>query len=126
MAGENVYVAVDLGAESGRVIVGALDGGRVRLEPVHRFANVPVRTPDGLHWDVLRLYAEVLTGLELVARAYGSRVKGVGVDSWGVDYGLIDAAGRLLGTPYHYRDARTDGIPGEVAAVVPPREQYAR
>src|SRR5436309_376243 len=103
------YAAVDLGAESGRVIVGTLHGGRVDLQEVHRFANVPVRTPDGLHWDVLRLYRDILDGL----RAAGTDaipLSGIGIDSWGVDYGLLDARGRLLGLPYHYRDARTDGV----------------
>lgn len=120
------YVAVDLGAESGRVIAGTLTDGRVALEEVYRFANAPVRTPDGLHWDVLRLYDEVLTGLAAVAGRYGRAVDGIGVDAWGVDYGLLDAGGRLLGNPYHYRDARTDGLPEEAARIVPASEQYAR
>lgn len=120
------YVAVDLGAESGRVVVGTLEEGRVRLDEVHRFANVAVRTPDGLHWDILRLYAEILDGLRLAAQRYGPALAGIGVDSWGVDYGLIDAGGRLLGNPYSYRDARTDGMPEAAARIVPPQEQYAR
>jgi rhamnulokinase len=126
MPRDSAFVAIDLGAESGRVIVGMLEGGQVKLEPVHRFANAPVRTPDGLHWDILRIYAEILDGLRAAARAFGDAIRGVGVDSWGVDYGLIDAGGRLLGTPYHYRDARTDGVAGEVAQRVSPAEQYAR
>jgi len=122
----STYIAIDLGAESGRVIAGTLDGGRVRLEELHRFANVPVRTPDGLHWDPFRLYAEALAGLRAAGQAYGRDVAGVGVDAWAVDYGLLDAAGRLLGVPYHYRDARTDGVREEVARVVSPGDQYAR
>lgn len=120
------YVAVDLGAESGRVIAGAFTGERVALEEVYRFANTPVRTTDGLQWDVLRLYKEALTGLSAVAGRYGRKVDGIGVDAWGVDYGLLDAGGRLLGNPYHYRDARTDGLPEEAARIVPATEQYAR
>jgi len=120
------YIAIDLGAESGRVIAGTLDGGRVRLEELHRFSNVPVRTPDGLHWDALRLYAEALTGLRVAGHRYGATAAGIGVDSWAVDYGLLDAGGRLLGAPYHYRDARTDGVREEVARHVPEAEQYAR
>src|SRR5579859_6046648 len=100
------YVAVDLGAESGRIMVGTLHHGRVKLEQVHRFANVPLRMPDGLHWDVLHLYRETLDGLRKAARSYGNSIVGIGVDSWAVDYGLVDAGGRLLGIPYHYRDAR--------------------
>ncbi|HWE61987.1 MAG TPA: rhamnulokinase family protein [Chloroflexota bacterium] len=120
------YVAIDLGAESGRVVVGTLEQGRVRLAEMHRFANVPVRTPDGLHWDILRLYAEILDGLRLAAQRYDAALAGIGVDSWGVDYGLIDAAGRLLGNPYSYRDARTDGMSEQAARTVSSREQYAR
>jgi len=122
----STYVAVDLGAESGRVVAGTLADGRARLTEARRFANVPVRTPDGLHWDVLRLYGELLAGLRAVGRAHGGELAGIGVDSWAVDYGLLDAGGRLLGIPYHYRDGRTDGVREAVATVVPPSEQYAR
>src|SRR5436305_881411 len=114
MSDSAAYVAVDLGAESGRVMVGTLESGRVKLEQVHRFANVPVATPDGLHWNALRLYSEILEGLRAASEAYGDRIVGVGIDSWAVDYGLIDAGGRLLGNPYHYRDARTDGVRDDV------------
>ncbi len=122
----STYIAIDLGAESGRVIAGMLDGGRVRLEEAHRFANVPVRTPDGLHWDALHLYHEALAGLCAAGQRYGTTVAGIGVDSWAVDYGLLDDGGRLLGAPYHYRDARTDGVCAEVAGVVSAAAQYAR
>jgi len=122
----STYIAIDLGAESGRVIAGLLDGGRVRLEEAHRFANVPVRTPDGLHWDTLRLYAEALAGLRKASHTYGPELAGVGVDAWAVDYGLLDDGGRLLGAPYHYRDGRTDGVREAVARVVPAAAQYAR
>ena len=120
------YVAVDLGAESGRVMVGTLLDGRLVLDEVHRFANIPVRTPDGLHWDVLRLYHEIVTGLRAVTQRFGKDIAGIGIDSWGADYGLLDAGGRLLGNPYHYRDARTDGIPEGAARLVPAATQYAR
>src|SRR5437763_17179714 len=120
------YAAVDLGAQSGRVIVGTLHDGRVDLQEVHRFANVPVRTPDGLHWDVLGLHREVLTGLRAAAGAGAEPLSGIGVDSWAVDYGLLDEGGRLLGNPYHYRDAGTDGLAEEAARRVPAAEQYAR
>jgi rhamnulokinase len=124
--GGPTYVAVDLGAESGRVVAGTLDDGRITVQELHRFPNVQVRTPDGLHWDVLRLYAEVLTGLRIAAQRYGRTLCGIGVDSWAVDYALLDAGGRLLGNPYHYRDARTDGASDEAAQRVPRAEQYAR
>lgn len=120
------HVAVDLGAESGRVVVGTLQDGRVGLAEAHRFANVPVRTPDGLHWDVLRLYGEILYGLRAAGQRFRREPASVGIDSWAVDYGLLDAGGRLLGNPYHYRDARTDGVREEATRRVPAAEQYAR
>ncbi len=120
------YIAIDLGAESGRVIAGTLDTGRVQLEELHRFPNVPVRTPDGLHWDALRLYHEALVGLRAAGQRYGTDLAGIGVDAWAVDYGLLDAAGRLLGNPYHYRDGRTDGVREAASRVVPAAAQYAR
>ena len=122
----SIYVAIDLGAESGRVIAGTLDAGRVQLEELHRFPNVPVRTPDGLHWDALRLYHEALVGLRVAGQRFGQDVGGLGIDAWAVDYGLLDAAGRLLGNPYHYRDARTDGVREAASRVVPAAAQYAR
>lgn len=109
----NVYAAVDLGASSGRVMTARIDGGRVRLTEVHRFANRPVRVGGTLHWDILALHRGVLDGL----REAGP-VDSVGIDSWAVDYGLLDGAGRLIGNPVHYRDERTAGIMERVAAEV--------
>ncbi|WP_431995923.1 rhamnulokinase [Streptomyces griseoflavus] len=114
------YAAVDLGASSGRVMVGRVGRGSLELTEAHRFPNRPVRVPEGLRWDVLGLYAGVLDGL----RAAGA-VDSVGVDSWAVDYGLLDADGALLGNPVHYRDSRTDGVAEKVWAMVPPEELYA-
>jgi rhamnulokinase len=114
------YVAVDLGAESARVMVGTLVDGRVELEQVHRVANGPVELPDGLHWDLLHVYAGVLDGLA----AAGRPLRGVGIDAWGVDYGLLDAHGSLLGLPYHYRDPRTTGMVELAEALVPGAEAY--
>ncbi|MFJ6569663.1 rhamnulokinase family protein [Streptomyces sp. NPDC091292] len=114
------FAAVDLGASSGRVIVGRVAPGTLRLTEAHRFRNRPVRVAEGLRWDVLGLYAGVVDGL----RAAG-RVDSVGVDSWAVDYGLLDADGALLGNPVHYRDARTEGVAEQVWATVPAAELYA-
>jgi len=100
----NAFGAVDLGASSGRVVVGRVGADRLDLTTAHRFTNQPVRAGGTLHWDVLTLYAGILSGL----RAAGP-VDSVGIDSWAVDYGLLDATGALLGNPVHYRDARTDG-----------------
>ncbi|MFF4302835.1 rhamnulokinase family protein [Streptomyces sp. NPDC001601] len=121
MSSPRAYAAVDLGASSGRVMVGRVGPDSLELAEAHRFANRPVRVPEGLRWDVLGLYAGVLDGL----RAAG-QVASVGVDSWAVDYGLLDADGALLGTPVHYRDARTEGIAEQVWARVPAAELYAR
>ncbi len=126
-SGEGVhYVAVDLGAESGRVIVGTLRNGRVDLDEVHRFPNRAVRLPDGLHWNVLRLYSEVLVGLGAASRRYGSTLASIGVDSWAVDYALLDGEGRLLGAPFSYRDARTDGVRERLAQRVDLSTLYVR
>jgi rhamnulokinase len=119
-----LVAAVDLGASSGRVMVGRVAPDELELREVHRFPNEPVRLPDGLHWDILRLYREVLGGLREAARADG--LASVGVDSWGVDFGLVDEAGSLLGDPYHYRDGRASAAVDAVHAIIPPAELYAR
>lgn len=97
--------AVDLGASSGRVVRGVVTDGRVHVEEVHRFANGPVHRRGSLHWDLPGLYREVLAGLRLAGE-----VDSIGIDSWAVDYGLLDASGELLGDPFCYRDSRTDAI----------------
>ncbi|MEU6283070.1 rhamnulokinase family protein [Streptomyces sp. NPDC047028] len=114
------YAAVDLGASSGRVMVGRVGYGALELSEAHRFPNRPVQVAEGLRWDVLGLYAGVLDGL----RAAG-QVDSVGIDSWAVDHGLLDADGALLGNPAHYRDARTEGVAEKVWATVPAEELYA-
>lgn len=112
--------AVDLGASSGRVILGRVGQDTLALDELHRFPNEPVHLPDGLHWDALALYREVLAGLARVARAEAN-VRSIGVDSWAIDYGLLDSDGRLLGNPYAYRDPRvTRGVEWVHARV--PRE----
>jgi len=116
------YLAVDLGAESGRVVLGRFDGGRVSLEEVHRFPNTAVKLPDGLHWDVLRILSEIKEGLAKAVRE--GHVEGVGVDSWGVDFGLLDAEGALVSNPYHHRDSRTEGMIEAAFGLVPGEEIY--
>lgn len=112
--------AVDLGASSGRVMLGTVGQDSVELREVHRFGNAPVRVGGTLHWDVLGMYREILDGL----RTAGP-LDGVGIDSWAIDYGLLDADGALLGNPVCYRDSRTDGVAEAVRASVPSAEQYA-
>ncbi|MEU3888790.1 rhamnulokinase family protein [Streptomyces sp. NPDC029041] len=119
-AAVKAYAAVDLGASSGRVMVGRVGPDSLELTEAHRFVNRPVKVPEGLRWDILSLYGGVLDGL----RAAG-QVDSVGIDSWAVDYGLLDADGALLGNPVHYRDSRTEGIAQKVWATVPAAELYA-
>jgi len=104
------YAAIDLGAESGRVVVGLFNGEKLTLEETHRFANVPVRLDQTLHWDILSLWHSIGDGLGKAASAHGSDLSGIGADTWGVDFALLDQSDALLGNPVHYRDARTDGM----------------
>lgn len=131
------YLAVDLGAESGRVILGQLDGRKLALSDVHRFANGPVSLPIkasagaagtkvSLHWDFLRLLSEITRGLALGVSQHGQDLAGIGIDAWGVDFGLLDRNGALVSNPYHYRDSRTDGMLEEAYRRVPRREIYDR
>ena len=113
----DTFLAVDLGAESGRVIAGNLD----RFSVVHRFDNTPVRIGDTLHWNVVGLYEQIKAGLKAGLR---HAPVSVGIDTWGVDYGLLDASGALLGLPHHYRDARTDHAAEEVDRLLPRRALY--
>ena len=118
------FLALDLGAESGRAILGKFDGQRIRLSDVHRFPNGPVYLPDGMHWDVLRLWTEIKQGMVLIARELGGDLAGVGLDTWGVDYGLLDRDGALVSNPYHYRDGRTDRMLEEAFRRVPREEIF--
>jgi len=115
--------AVDLGASGGRVLAGRVSGSGISLHEAHRFGNQPVSAGGTLYWDILRLYADVQHGLHTAAQQFP--LASAGIDSWGVDYGLIDHAGGLLGNPVHYRDARTDGVAARLEAAVPADELYA-
>lgn len=117
--------AVDLGAQSGRVALGVLDGERLTVSEVHRFPNIPVQARGTLYWDPLRLFDEIQIGLAC-AGVSGSEVDSVGVDSWGVDYGLLDRDGRLIENPVHHRDRRTDGAMDALFAEIPARQIYER
>jgi len=123
-----LVAAVDLGASSGRVMVGRVAPNELELTEIHRFPNEPVQLPTGLHWDILRLYREVIAGLREAARAAAAAdgLMSVGVDSWGVDHGLVDEAGALLANPIHYRDGRSAAVVDAVHVAVPPAELYAR
>jgi rhamnulokinase len=119
------FAAIDLGASSGRVMLADVDPAGIQLREVHRFVNRPVRVGGRLHWDVLALWDGVKTGLRTAGRSSGP-LAGMAVDSWAIDYALLDADGRLIGNPVHYRDGRTDGVAEHVATMLDPAEQYAR
>lgn len=107
MSHKNV-LAVDFGASSGRVMLGNFDGNRLSIQEIHRFPNDPVILNGTMYWDFLRLFYEVKQGL-MKAKKYG-KIDSIGLDTWGVDFGLIDKEGNLLENPVHYRDARTAGM----------------
>lgn len=119
------YLAIDLGASSGRGVVGAFDGETLKLREVHRFANGPVRMDSGLHWDFPGLMDQVERSVR-AAHDSGAKLAGMGIDTWGVDYGLLSGSGELLGPPFHYRDGRTAGMMDEAFAMVPRERIYAR
>jgi rhamnulokinase len=107
---ERVFIGVDIGAESGRVMSGSFDGRRVSLYELHRFGNGPVEIAGSWRWDVLRLWSEIQAGLQAASARHGESVASVGVDTWGVDYVLLSKSGEVLGLPFHYRDARNAGV----------------
>ena len=109
MTAKRSYLALDLGAESGRAILAHLADHRLDLSELHRFANIPVRLASGLYWDTLRLFHEMCEGIRLAAKST-DQIDGIGVDTWGVDFGLLSEEGVLLDNPRHYRDARVTQI----------------
>jgi Sugar (pentulose and hexulose) kinases len=120
------YLAIDLGASSGRGIVGRFNGDKLALEEIHRFSNDPVTTCGTLYWDVLRILYEIKAAIGKCAGSSDRDLASLAIDTWGVDYGLLDAGGRLLGNPIHYRDSRTDGIMERAYGVMPKEEIYSK
>jgi rhamnulokinase len=121
-----VYLAIDLGAESGRVIAGLWNGKTLKLEELHRFPNGPVLIGNTLRWDVLRLWNEIQNGLALAAKKHGQAIVTVGADTWGVDFVLLNKRDEMLGQPFAYRDARTNGIMEKAFKIVPRAEIFAQ
>jgi rhamnulokinase len=117
------FAAIDLGAESGRVILGTVCDDKLELTDLHRFPNGPIRTGDELHWDVLRLWSEMKQGVGMAAQR-ASGLRGIGIDTWGVDFGLLARGNALLGNPFHYRDARTNGILDKAFGIVSRKEIF--
>lgn len=122
---KDVYVAVDFGGGSGRVIAGHLSQNQLKLEEIHRFSNRQIKIGKHLYWDFPALFEEMKTGLRMVAQK-GYRAKSIGIDTWGVDFGLLDKDGNLLGNPVCYRDSRTEGMLEEVFKVIDARQHYAQ
>lgn len=123
-SGTATYLAFDLGAESGRAILGRLESRRLSIKEIGRFRNEPLTPSSGLHWDVQRLWLEMKAVLRSIGSHGVSRLDGVGVDTWGVDYALLDEKGALLENPFHYRDARTEGVMQRALKILTPKMIY--
>ncbi|MDI3548833.1 MAG: rhamnulokinase [Halanaerobiales bacterium] len=117
-------LAFDMGASNGRAILGKYDGNQIELEVLHKFPNGPERLNGELYWDILRLFHEIKTGLHKAENQTDSNLVSLAIDTWGVDYGLLDKNDNLLSNPYHYRDSRTDGMVEEVFGKVPKEKVY--
>jgi rhamnulokinase len=122
----SAYLAFDLGAESGRAVLGRLSAGKLELQEIHRFPNRPVQVGDFLYWDVLHLWDEMQRGLTLAAKETGGALVSLGVDTWGVDFALLDANDALLGNPHCYRDCRTEGMVDAACSMLPRHEIYQK
>lgn len=121
-----ICLAIDLGAGSGRVVAGIWDGDRLGIDELNRFSNDPIKAADGWHWDLDQLFGHVKRGIALAIKKYGDAVVSAGVDTWGVDYGLLDAGGKMLRAPFIYRDARTNGMQEKAFTRMPREEIYRR
>ncbi|MEM3713089.1 MAG: rhamnulokinase family protein [Thermoproteota archaeon] len=122
----HTFIAFDLGAESGRAVLGVFDGEVLRIEEIHRFPNIPVKIGNHLYWDVLRIWGEMKNSFSRLKQILKKSLRSIGVDTWGVDFALLDRNGELLGNPHHYRDSRTIGIMDELFKKIPKEEIYFR
>src|SRR4051794_32908871 len=118
------YLAVDLGAESGRAILGTLAHGTLAVDELHRFPNTPVRDADGLYWDALQLWDEIRRGIAVAVEERRVPLDGIGVDTWGVDFALLGEDGALVERPRHYRDSRNNGVMEKIFEIVPRAEVF--
>lgn len=126
MAQTKNFLAFDLGAESGRAVMGHFDGERLSLAEIHRFPNGPTRLIESLHWNPLHLFVEMKHGLAKTISQQEGELAAFGIDTWGVDFGLLDRTGALIGLPYHYRDSRTDGLVERAFELVPREEIFGQ
>ena len=124
MQDKTQYIAVDLGAESGRVMLATIEAGRLSLEEISRFGNGPTKIGSSLRWDFQKLFSNIKEGIAKAVKQADGKVAGIGVDSWGVDFGLLDGDGELIEEPYHYRDSRTDGVMEKAFELLDKRSVY--
>lgn len=117
-------LAFDFGASSGRAILGILENDKLRVEEIHRFSNDPVEINGSLYWDILRLFHEVKQGILKCTQLGHRDISSIAADTWGVDFGLLDEQGNMLGNPYHYRDKRTNGMMDIISEIIPKEELY--
>lgn len=118
------FLAFDFGASSGRAMLASFENGKITLEEKHRFSNDPVTVNGGMYWDVLRLFHEIKQGILKCVNSGDADINSIGIDTWGVDYGLLDKDDKLLSNPYHYRDARTDKMLEAAFECVPKKEIF--
>ena len=123
---KKVFLAIDLGAGSGRIMASIFDGAKISLEEVARWSSEPVKVGDSFHWQVNNIFANILDGLRKAKSIYGNDIVSLGIDTWGVDYGLLDKSDKLLNLPYIYRDSRTDGMMDSVFAKISKEEIYRK
>lgn len=126
MEGKIKMLAFDLGASSGRAMLGILEGEKLSLEEIHRFSNDPVEVNGSFYWDILRLFYEIKQGILKCVQKGHRDISSIAVDTWGVDFGLLDEQGNLLGSPYHYRDKRTNGMMDKILEIIPREELYQK
>jgi rhamnulokinase len=126
MTSEKVFIAVDLGAGSGRVIAAKTNFSKLELEEVHRFDNPGTDLPGGSFWNIIGLYREILEGLRRAVALHGDKIVSIGIDTWGCDFGLLDSHGELLGLPHQYRDPRFEGMAEAMHTILPEVEIYAQ
>lgn len=118
------YLAIDIGASHGRAILGIMRNGKIHLEEIHSFSNTPIIAGKRIHWDVRNLFCEILKGLKKCSDAGHADINSMAIDTWGIDFGMLDEDGILIGKPYHYRDPRTDGMKDEVFKVINEMDLY--
>ena len=123
---KNKVLAFDFGASSGRAILATYENGTLSLEEIHRFSNDPVMVNGTFYWDVLRLFHEIKQGLLKCVNSGNADIESIGIDTWGVDFGLLDKNGYLLENPVHYRDERTTGMQEECFKLIPQSEIYKK